>query len=60
MHVVHKDQVNSAQDVDQAARTCERFVFSIVKITRLYDYQTRPTHLLRNSQGAQRYVGFFS
>ena len=35
------------------------FFKSIVKVTRLYDYQTWPTHFLRNSRGAQRYVGFF-
>ena len=26
------------------ARACERFVYWIVKITRFYDYQTRPAH----------------
>ena len=45
-HAVHWDQVNRARNVDQAARTCERFVYSIVEITRLYDYQTWQTLLL--------------
>ena len=40
---------------DQAARTYERFVYSMVKITRFDDYQTWPTH----SRGAQRFVGSF-
>ena len=30
--VVHRNHVNRAQNADQAARTCERFVYSIVKI----------------------------
>ena len=54
-HVVSQDHVNRARNSDQAARTCERFVYSTVKITRVYDYQTWPTH----SRGAQRCVGFF-
>ena len=32
--------MNRARNADHAARTCERFVYSITKITRLYDYQT--------------------
>ena len=59
-HVVHRDQVNRARNTDDAARTCERFVYSTVKITRLHDYQTWQTHFSRNSRGAQRFVGFFS
>ena len=35
------------------------FVYSIVKITKCYNYQTWQKHLLRNSRGAQRYVGVF-
>ena len=38
--VVRRDRVNRARNADNAARTRERFVYSIVKITRLYDYQT--------------------
>ena len=34
------------QNTDQVARTYERFVYSIVKTTRLYDYQTCQTHFL--------------
>ena len=41
------------------SETCKRFVYSLVKITRLYDYQTWQTHLLRNSEVAQGFVGFF-
>ena len=41
--VVYRDHVNRAQDADQAAGTCERFVYSIVMIT-------RQTHFVRNSQ----------
>ena len=33
-------------------------MYYTVKIIRFYDYQTWPTHL-RDSQGAQRFVGFF-
>ena len=32
--------MNRARNADHVARTCERFVYSTVKITRLYDYQT--------------------
>ena len=35
------------------------FVYSIVTITRLYDYQTWQTRFWRNSRGAQRLMGFF-
>ena len=41
------------------ARTYERFVYSIVKIAKLYDHQTWQTHLLRNLRGAQRCMGLF-
>ena len=47
------------RNTDQAARTCERFVYSVVKITRFYDYQTWQTHFLKSSQGGQIGVGFF-
>ena len=46
------------RSANQTARLGERFGYSIVKITRFYDYQTWPTHL-RNSRGAQRFVGLF-
>ena len=32
---LHRDQVNRAQNTDHAARACEQFAYSIVKITRL-------------------------
>ena len=61
MHVVRRDHKNRAQNTDHAVRTCRRFVHSRVKITRLYeyDYQTWQTNFPRNSQGVQRFVGFF-
>ena len=37
--------MNRARNTDHARRTCERFVYSKVKITRLYDYQTWQTSL---------------
>ena len=40
VHHRSQDHVNRAQNADHAVRTCDRFVHSIVKITRLYDYQT--------------------
>ena len=43
-HVVCRLHVNRARNTDHAARTCERFVYSIVKITRLYDSQIWQTH----------------
>ena len=60
VHVVHRDHMNSAQNADQGARTCGRFVYSIVKITRFYYYQTWLTFVWEiYLQGAQRFVGFF-
>ena len=38
-HVVHQDQVNRERNTEQAARGCWKSVYSVVKITRLYDYQ---------------------
>ena len=55
-----RDQVTSVQNAEQAARTYESFVYSIVTITRLYDYQTWQTHFGGILRGAQRYMGFFS
>ena len=57
--VVRRDHVNRARNTDHAVRTRERFVYSIAKITRFYDYQTWQTYLSRSSRGAQRFVGFF-
>ena len=34
--IVCKDYANTARNADHAARICERFVYSIVKITGLY------------------------
>ena len=38
--------MNRAQNADHTARTCERFVYPVVKMTRLYDYQTWQKHFL--------------
>ena len=46
-------------NTDHTARTCGRLIYSIVKITKLYDYQTWQTHFWINLRSAQRYVGFF-
>ena len=35
--------MNIARNADQVARKCKRFVYSVVKITRFYGYQTWPT-----------------
>ena len=52
--------MNGARNADHAERVRERFAYSIVKITRLYDYQTWRKHYLISSWGAQRFVGLFS
>ena len=57
--VVRRVKANRARNADHAARTYERVVYFIVKITRLYEYQKSQINLLRNSRGVQRYVGFF-
>ena len=51
--------MNRARNADHATKTCERFVYSIVRITSVYDDKTCKTHFLRNSRSAQRFVGFF-
>ena len=52
--------MNRERSAEHATRTCERFVNSIVKIIRFYDYQTWQTNIWRNWRGAQRFVGFIS
>ena len=42
MTLIRRDHENRAWNADQAARTCERFVYSIVKM-RFYDYKTWST-----------------
>ena len=44
--VVDQDQANRARNADHAARTFQSFVYFIVTITRLYDYQALQTHLI--------------
>ena len=54
--------MNRARNTDHASRTCERFVYLIVKISDNQDFMIikHGRHIcLRNSRGAQRYVGFF-
>ena len=41
---------------EHAVRVCERFVYSIVIITRSYDYKTWQTQFWRNSRGAFKKV----
>ena len=57
--VVRPDHVNRARKVDYAARTCERFVHCITKITRLYDYQTWQTYFEKFTRCA-KVCGLFS
>ena len=57
--VVRRDQVIRARHVDHTATTCDMFVYSIVKITRLHDYQTWPTHnCFRNSRVRKGFWAF--
>ena len=44
--VVRRDHVNRARHADHAARACDRFAYSIVKVTRLCDYQTWQTRFI--------------
>ena len=57
--VVLEEKMNKARNTDHVARTYAMFIYSIVKITRLYDYQTWQTHLLRNVRCA-KVCGVFS
>ena len=56
-HVVHRDLVNGARN---AARTCERFVYSIVELTWLYDYQPYMEELLGKFTRLAKVCGLFS
>ena len=58
-HLVRRDHVNRARNADQAARTCERFVYSVVKITRFYDYQKWLTHLFEKFTRCAKQCGLF-
>ena len=50
--------MNRARNADHAARTCERFVYSIVKISRFYDYQAgRP--FVEKFTGCAKVCGLF-
>ena len=52
--------MNSARNADHAARTCRRFDYSIVKITRLYDYQTWDIWLFEKLMRCAKVCGHFS
>ena len=56
VHVVRWDQVNNP---DHAARTCERSVYSIVKIARLYDYRTWQTPYVEKFTRCAKVCGLF-
>ena len=52
--------VSRVRNADQTARICQRFLYSMVEITRSYDLIKHGRHIsLRHSGGAQRFVGFF-
>ena len=57
---VRRDHVNRAPNAGHAARTCERFVYSIIKITRLYDYRTWPTYFFDKFTTCAKASGFCS
>ena len=50
----------SREWAQNAARTCKSFVYSIVKITRLYDYQTWRTYCFRKFRRCAKVYGLFS
>ena len=47
-------QVNRARNADQAARTCETFVYSIVKITRLLNIIKHGRHIFREIHAVRK------
>ena len=51
---------SSEQSTKRRSRTVRNVCSFKIKITRLYDYQTWRIHFVRNSRGAQRFIGFFS
>ena len=51
--------MNRSRNADHAARICEKFVYSIVKKTRLYDYQTWQTHYFEEFTGCAKFSGAF-
>ena len=51
--------MNRPRNADHAARTRERFVYSLVKITRLYDYQTWQTHFFEKFTRYAKVCVFF-
>ena len=56
-HIVcQQDQVNRARNTER----CKKFVYFIVKVTRLYDYQTWQKHYIWEIREMRiRFVGFF-
>ena len=53
-HVVRQDHVNRARNADHAARTCEKFTYSIVKNNKIV-WNMADTFVLGNAWGAQSY-----
>ena len=54
-HVLRRDHVNRARNADQAARVCYRFVYSIVKITRVWLSNVEGTRLEKFTRYAKVY-----
>ena len=57
-HVIRREHVNRARNTSLAPGICERFVHSMIKLTRVYDYPTWPTYFWRNSRGTQSFSFF--
>ena len=57
--LVRRDHVSRARNADHAARTNEMFAYSIVKITRFYDYQTWLTHFFEKCTRCAKVCGLF-
>ena len=51
--------MNRTRNAHEAARTYESFVYSTVKMTRLYDYKTWPTHLFKKLTRCAKACGLF-
>ena len=58
-HVVHRDQMNRARNIDHAARTCQRFSLFYSQNNKIVWLSNMAEHFWRNSRGAQRFVGFY-
>ena len=58
-YVVGWDHMNRAWNADLAARTCERFVYSILQTTNFYEYHTLLTHLFEKFLTCSKVCGLF-